>query len=244
MKIPLVTVDWPAPANVKAVVTTRCGGVSDAPWDSLNLAWHVQDIPGAVTENRRRLCRSLGLPEDRVGWLTQVHGTGVVELPSAGVPEADAATTTVPEMACAVMVADCLPVLFCDRAGRRVAAAHAGWRGLAAGVLERTLACFDEPHSVLAYLGPAIGPDAFEVGPEVRQAFVDQDGDAQSLFVPVRDDRYLADLPGLARLRLTKAGVKTIRGGRDCTFTQAERFFSYRRDGRTGRQAALIWLSS
>ncbi len=242
MTVSVITPDWPAPARVRAAITTRWGGVSHAPWHSLNLAGHVGDDPASVRVNRQTLCASLGLQESRIGWLEQVHGTAVAALPATGVPVADAASTTVPQTACVVMVADCLPVLFCDWSGERVAAAHAGWRGLVGGVLETTLATFSEPGDVMAYLGPAIGPAAFEVGPEVRQVFLEQDPEAGPCFAPGRDQRFMADLYGLARRRLARAGVSAVYGGDYCTFTEKDRFFSYRRDGRTGRQAALIWL--
>jgi len=243
VKLPVIVPDWPAPTRVKAAVTTRCGGVSAAPWDSLNLAVHVGDEPARVYHNRQYLCRSMGLHESRIGWLEQVHGTEVVELPVPGVPVADAASTRMPQTVCVVMVADCLPVLFCDRDGDRVAAAHAGWRGLAGGILEQTLSRFSRPDDVMAYLGPAIGPAAFEVGAEVRQAFLAQDSGAEHCFESGRDGRFMADLYELARRRLARAGVRAVYGGDFCTFTDKDRFFSYRRDGRTGRQVALIWLA-
>ncbi len=246
----LVTPDWPAPAGVRAASTTRQGGVSRAPWDSLNLALHVGDDPGAVAQNRARLAAALDLPA-APRWLEQVHGTTVC---GEGAPDgpADAAVSRRAGEICAVLTADCLPVLFCHRGGRCVAAAHAGWRGLAAGVLENTVAAMAcPPGEILAWLGPAIGPAAFVVGGEVREAFLaapGADGGAvAAAFRPAEPDdggaRWFADLYALARERLARAGVGAVHGGGACTWHDRTRFFSYRRDGRTGRMASLIWLS-
>jgi YfiH family protein len=248
----LLIPDWPSPASVHAVVTTRAGGVSPAPWDSLNLGTHVGDDPVRVQENRARLQAALEsiAPAQPPQWLNQVHGTRVVEAePDAGrrgswLPDADAVTTARAQLPCVVMTADCLPVFFCDRAGTRVAVAHAGWRGLCEGVLEATLAAFPAPADVLAWLGPAIGPDAFEVGGEVREAFLARQPEAAAQFRPGPNaGRYLADLYGLARLRLAAAGVTAVSGGGLCTYSDRERFYSYRRDGQTGRLASVIWLA-
>ncbi|MNZ95268.1 Laccase domain protein YfiH [compost metagenome] len=237
----LLVPDWPAPANVRACVTTRAGGVSQAPFDSFNLGDHVGDDLAAVAENRRRLQALLGC---RPAWLSQVHGVAVVEADPARVAEADASWSATPGIACTIMTADCLPVLFCDRAGSRVAAAHAGWRGLAAGVLEASVAALSCPPSeVLVWLGPAIGPQAFEVGGEVREVFVAQHAEAAEAFVPsVNPGRFLADLYRLARIRLAAIGVTAVYGGGLCTFSDDARFYSYRREPRTGRLASLIWL--
>ena len=237
----LLLPDWPAPASVRACVTTRAGGVSAAPFDSLNLGDHVDDDPQAVAENRRRLQALLGC---RPAWLQQVHGIAVVEADPAALAEADASWSASPGVACAIMTADCLPVLFCERSGRRVAAAHAGWRSLAGGVLEASVAALDCPaEQVLAWLGPAIGPQAFEVGAEVREAFVARHAEAAAAFVPsVNAGRFMADLYQLARIRLAAIGVTAVYGGGLCTFSDAERFYSYRREPRTGRLASLIWL--
>lgn len=240
-ELAIITPDWPAPAAVRAAQTTRLGGVSRPPFDSLNLAEHTEDIAADVAENRRRLRQRLGLPAEPA-WLTQVHGIDIVPA-AAGSACADAAWTEQPGVACVVMSADCLPVLFCDEAGEVVAAAHAGWRGLAAGVLEATVAAMGRPpQRLLAWLGPAIGPEAFEVGGEVRQQFIATDPAAVACFRPSPQGRWLADLYALARQRLTRAGVEAVYGGGFCTVRQAELFFSYRRDGRTGRMATLIWL--
>ncbi|MGX9570113.1 peptidoglycan editing factor PgeF [Pseudomonas viciae] len=232
--------DWPAPARVKACVTTRAGGVSLAPFDSLNLGDHVDDDPVAVAENRRRLTDRFAI---RPAWLQQVHGVAVVEADPAQVATADASWTATPGIACTAMTADCLPVLFCNRAGTRVAAAHAGWRGLANGVLETTLDSLQvPPDEILAWLGPAIGPQAFEVGPEVRDAFIAQLPQAAQAFVPSHNaGKFLADIYALARLRLAARGVTAVYGGGLCTVTDP-RFFSYRRNPRTGRFASLIWI--
>ncbi len=232
--------DWPAPAGVKACVTTRAGGVSLAPFDSLNLGDHVDDNPAHVAENRRRLTDRFAI---QPAWLQQVHGIVVAHADPTVVATADASWTDTPGIACAAMTADCLPVLFCDRAGTRVAAAHAGWRGLAAGVLEATLDCLAvESSQVLAWLGPAIGPQAFEVGPEVREAFMALHPESDQAFAPSHNaGKYLADIYQLARIRLAARGVTAVFGGGFCTVTDP-RFFSYRRAPRTGRFASLIWL--
>ncbi|MFQ6349357.1 peptidoglycan editing factor PgeF [Pseudomonas sp. R11F] len=232
--------DWPAPAQVKACVTTRAGGVSLAPFDSFNLGDHVEDSLDAVLENRRRLSETFKI---QPAWLRQVHGVSVVEADPGRVAEADGSWTSTPGIACTSMTADCLPALFCNRAGTRVAAAHAGWRGLAAGVLEAAFESLDtEPADVLVWLGPAIGPQAFEVGPEVREAFMQQLPMTAQAFVPSRNPgKYMADIYELARLRLAVQGVTAVYGGGFCTVTDP-RFFSYRRSPRTGRFVSLIWL--
>lgn len=242
MTSPWLIPDWPAPANVRACVSTRAGGVSQAPFDSFNLGDHVGDEPAAVAENRRRLEQAQGC---RPAWLSQVHGIEVVEADPSRVATADASWSATPGIACAVLTADCLPALFCDRAGTRVAAAHAGWRGLAGGVLEATLDKLAVPAGeVLVWLGPAIGPQAFEVGPEVREAFLADHADAAVAFVPsVNAGRYKADIYQLARIRLAARGVTAVYGGGLCTFSDTERFYSYRRNPRTGRQASLVWLA-
>lgn len=235
--------DWPAPARVHAVTTTRTGGVSTGPYASMNLATHVGDALDAVEANRLSLSRQLALPAGPV-WLEQVHGTGICNLDEdpSDTPRADGAVATRAGAVCVVMTADCLPVLLCARDGSGVAAAHAGWRGLADGVIEAALdglSC--PPDAVLAWLGPAIGPQAFEVGEEVRLAFVNQDSQAETAF-HVREGRLYADLYRLARQRLQARGVKAIHGGGRCTYTEADSFYSYRRDGTTGRMASLIWI--
>ncbi len=234
--------DWPAPNNVHAFVTTREGGVSAPPYDSLNLGDHVADKPSAVAENRRRLITESGLPTPPK-WLTQVHGRATADPALATSPgEADAAVTDRPRTPCAVLTADCLPLLACNGNGDQVAAIHAGWRGLLDGVIEAGLDAFHARDSLLVWLGPAIGPDAFEVGDEVRQAFVDGDAAAASAFRPGETQgKWLADLYALARQRLTPYQPSFIGGGEYCTFCDP-RFYSYRRDGVTGRFASVIWF--
>ncbi|HED19545.1 MAG TPA: peptidoglycan editing factor PgeF [Gammaproteobacteria bacterium] len=235
--------DWPAPANVKAVTTTRRGGVSEPPFDSFNLADHVGDEPDAVRRNRDILQQSLPLPAAPV-WLNQVHGDTVVDASQCGErPSADAVYCTRTGPVCAVLTADCLPVLLCDQNGTRVAAAHAGWRGLAGGILESSVEALDtDPARLMVWLGPAIGPTAFEVDDAVRQVFVDRLVQAAVAFRATTGGRWLADLYQLARIRLQAIGVDAIYGGTFCTLTDREQFYSYRRDGATGRMASLIWL--
>lgn len=246
--VELISADWPAPDNIVAVSTTRVGGVSRPPYDSFNLAAHVGDDAGAVAENRARLLRSCaGL--QHVQWLEQVHGTEVYSGPFVdAAPQADAVITAEPGVACAVLTADCLPVLLCDSHGRQVAAAHAGWRGLCAGVLRNTVAALDAaPAELMAWIGPAIGRNAFEVGSEVRQRFIDEFGLPEPFidraFTPVagKPGHFLADLVALASEQLRALGVASISGGQYCSFSDAAQFFSYRRDGTTGRMATLIY---
>ncbi|WP_241505877.1 peptidoglycan editing factor PgeF [Parahaliea mediterranea] len=242
----IIPADWPAPAGLIAFTTTRIGGQSRAPFDSLNLGHHVGDSAADVAANRAVLQRHLGAGT-QVQWLNQVHGTTVVAARDHGLPEADAAISTDPDIACAVLTADCLPVLFCDRGATCVAAAHAGWRGLQAGVLEATVAAMPcAPGDLLAWFGPAIGPAAFEVGAEVREAFynsaaLSQREETASCFTPSsREGHFLADIYQLARLRLESVGVSAISGGGLCTFSDEARFYSYRRDGKTGRMASVV----
>ncbi len=235
---------WAAPSNVRALQTTRRGGVSQGPWASLNLGDHVGDDPDAVAANRVAV-RSL-LPAEPA-WLRQVHGTVAVNAAHGSkMAEADAAWAHRPGCVCVVMTADCLPVLFCDRAGSVVAAAHAGWRGLLAGVLEETVAAMGgAPGELLAWLGPAIGPRRFEVGDEVRAAFVARDAEAGTCFRPAGiAEKWLCDLPALARRRLATCGVCDVTGGDECTVETPDRYFSFRRDGTTGRMATMIWLDA
>ncbi len=254
--LPGVVPDWPAPDSVRAFSTTRAGGGSsgryglrDGSAGGLNLGDHVGDDPAAVAANRARLQAMVPAP---IRWLAQVHGTAVHDAdsplpPGAPPPVADAAVTTRRDVVLAVMTADCLPVLFADTRGRAVGVAHAGWRGLAAGVLEATVEAIrgriGAQAELVAWMGPAIGPAAFEVGDEVRAAFCDADAGAAGAFVPgVRRDKWLADLYALARLRLERCGIPEIGGGDACTVGDAARFYSHRRDGRSGRMASLVWL--
>lgn len=238
--------DWPAPAKVRALSTAREGGLSEGVFAGLNLGTHVGDDAARVAANRVLLQQVARIP-GRLTWLNQVHGTAVHRVSNEviGTPEADAACAHEAGLACIVMTADCLPVLFCDRAGTVVAAAHAGWRGLHAGVLEASIAAMGcDPADLLAWLGPAIGPQAFEVGNEVRDAFMAEQAEAAAAFVPsANEGKWLADIYQLARLRLARAGVNAVYGGEHCTFGDPERFYSYRRDGQTGRMATLIWLA-
>ena len=240
--------DWPAHAGVRAVFTLRTGGVSRPPFDSFNIAAHVGDEPPAVAENRATLRRSLELPAEPA-WLEQVHGHRVVDLDRQtsldSLGPADASVTRACGRICAIQVADCIPVLFATADGSGVGAAHAGWRGLAAGVLEATVRAMNAPPArLLAWLGPAIGPAHFEVGEEVRAAFIAADEGAAAAFIANARGRWQADLAALARRRLTALGVASIHGGSWCTYGDPGRFFSYRRDGRCGRMAALIWRVS
>ena len=233
--------DWPAPANVRALITTRSGGVSTGPYASFNLGELTEDAHAAVSENKHRLDALLpGTPR----WLRQVHGDRVVEADTVGATvQADASFTRTPGIVCAVKIADCMPVLICDRAGEAVAIAHAGWRGLSQGVVENTVRALQiDPKRLCAYLGPAIGPDAFEVGEDVYEAFCGGDPDARSAFRPLRPGKWLADLFALGRLRLARLGITAVSGGGLCTVANGARFYSHRRDRITGRMAALVWM--
>jgi purine-nucleoside/S-methyl-5'-thioadenosine phosphorylase / adenosine deaminase len=234
---------WPAPEQVRAISTTRHGGVSSPPYDTLNLAEHVGDEAGAVAANRERLAQVMRLPA-RPAWLQQVHGIQVVNAAGVTAPvAADAAYALEPGLICAVLTADCLPVLLCDRGGRAVAAAHAGWRGLAAGVIEQTIAALPVPGGeLMAWLGPAISAEAYRVGEEVRETFVIHDPAAETAFRPAAGGGWHADLYRLARQRLRSHDVTAVHGGGFCTWQDPVRFYSYRRDGVTGRMASLIWL--
>lgn len=251
MSLNLIIPDWVGlPDNVKAVSSTRPGGVSRAPYDDgcggggLNLGMQVGDQPGCVVQNRA-LLQSI-LPSTPC-WLTQVHGNTVVEAASAkNAPSADACVATQAGVVCAILTADCLPVLFSDTRGQVVAAAHAGWRGLAAGILQATAARMrlSTGADIIAWLGPAIGPDRFEVGGEVRRIFLELNHHTQQAFSPIagREDKFLADIYLLARVMLNEVAVDRVAGGGFCTMTQAQQFYSYRRDKITGRMATLIWL--
>lgn len=233
--------DWPAPANVKSLQTTRLGGVSSAPYDSLNLGDHVDDAPLSVARNRMLL--NTLLPSEPV-WLNQVHGTVVTNADMTGfLPQADACIARHRDAVCVVMTADCLPVLLCDTQGSVVGAAHAGWKGLAAGVIEATVQAMEAtPQNLMAWLGPAISQPAFEVGEDVRVVFVDADPQSSMAFIPGKSGKWLADIYKLARLRLNALGITQVYGGDFCTYRDSERFFSYRRDGATGRTGTFIWL--
>lgn len=233
--------EWPAPERVKALVTTRSGGVSRGPFASMNLGHHVGDDPGDVRRNRAILRERLPAEPK---WLKQVHGSRVALVDGALYPkEADGAVARLPGTVCAVLVADCLPVLLCDERGSAVGIAHAGWRGLATGVLEQTVSGMGvPPASLMAWFGPAIGPQAFEVGDEVREVFLQQDPGAGGAFRARQSGKWLCDLYELARRRLADCGVTRIHGGGLCTYGEPGRFYSFRREPVTGRMAALIWL--
>jgi polyphenol oxidase len=237
--------NWPAPANVHALQTNRKAGYSLAPFNSLNLGDHVQDNPIYVAQNRQLL--SQYLPSEPV-WLHQVHGVNIVDAAQTNcVPDADASFSTRKNVVCVTMTADCLPVLLCDVNGTIVSAVHAGWRGLCDGALESSIhavcrAANIESNQLMAWLGPAIGPNAFEVGAEVRAKFVAIDSKSEAAFVN-RGDKYLCDLYKIATQRLNNLGVTQIYGGDHCTFTEKDQFFSFRRDGDTGRMATLIWMA-
>jgi polyphenol oxidase len=235
--------DWPAPSGIRAISTFRGGGTSPIRFNSLNLGAHVGDDPAAVAENRARLVRAAGLPSEPC-WLTQVHGVAVKNLDAEAGDSAaaDAAFTRQPGRVCAILSADCLPVLFASESGDVVGAAHAGWRGLAAGVIEAIVGAMGVPaEQLLAWFGPGIGPRHFEVGTEVRDAFLGRDTGADQAFTRNSRGRFLADLQALARRRLGTLGVTRVYGGGECTYASADRYFSHRRDGNTGRQATLIW---
>lgn len=241
----VITPDWPAPQNIQAVSTTRQGGFSQAPFDTMNLGTHVGDDPSVVSKNRNQLKQLASLPNSPL-WLQQVHGTDVIHASSwQQSSQADAIYSDQPNQVCAIMTADCLPVLFTDKQGKQVAAAHAGWRGLLNGVLENTVSQFTgDRDDILVWLGPAIGPKQFEVGHEVYAAFTADSQDSQQAFKISDQTHYLADIYLLAKLRLTALGITQIYGGDFCTVTEEQRFFSYRRDGITGRMVSLIWIES
>jgi polyphenol oxidase len=236
--------DWPAPANVRALATLRSGGVSAGAYASLNLAIHVGDDPDAVCRNRQLLREAAKLPGEPM-WLEQVHGTkvwegGVIESP----PIADASIARTSGQVCAILTADCLPVLFCDVDGTTIGAAHAGWRGLVAGVLEETIKAMRVPSTrLMAWLGPAIEPAAFEVGEDVREQFTKRDARHSHAFQRNERGRWQADLYHLSRVELANIGVEQVCGGGFGTYADAQRFYSYRREKQTGRMATLIWLT-
>ncbi len=239
-----ITPDWPAPPTVHAASTLRSGGVSGTPYCALNLGGHVGDDAAAVAANRKKLQQALALPATPL-WLTQVHGIDCVDATNhIAAIEADASFTTQTGVVSAVLTADCLPILLCDKNGGAVAAIHAGWRGLAAGVIESTITAMGEGRQLMAWLGPAIGAQRFEVGAEVRVAFLKHGGSAEAAFIPARAGHWWADLYQLARIVLIKQGVSEVYGGQWCTASSREHFYSYRRDGVTGRMATLIWMDA
>lgn len=248
--VDLLQLDWPLPAGVSAAITTRKGGFSAGPYRGANFAEHVADDPAQVAANRELLAQQCGVAHWQ--WLQQVHGITVVEAHATPLPAVigDGVTTRDRGVACAVLTADCLPLLLCASDASQVAAVHAGWRGLADGMVTHAVAAFRcPPQQLSAYLGPAIGPDHFEVGADVLKAFSPWGIEAeqwQKLFVPQPDrpGHFLADLYGLARWALRAVGVEQIYGGGHCTFCDSQQFYSYRRDGVTGRLASAIWLNA
>lgn len=234
---------WDAPDHVTALCTTRGGGVSEGGYAALNLASHVGDNPIAINQNRRRLLHAIGLPGEPQ-WLQQTHSIRVIDLDTGTNRDGDAALTRTPDTIATVLTADCLPVLFCNKSGSEVAAAHAGWRGLLNGVLEQTVNAMQSAAiDLMAWLGPAIGPEHFEVGEEVREAFLQHDPQNEAFFSSTRPGHYLADLYAVARLRLNKIGINLISGGEFCTYRDDQFFYSYRRAKQTGRQASLIYIN-
>lgn len=244
--------DWPAPANIHAATTLRTGGVSQDTYFSLNPATHVSDDNGRVRQNRQIIREMLDLPAEPV-WLDQIHSNRAVKaVKTASLQQADASYTNESGVVCAVMTADCLPLLVCSADGAQVAAIHAGWRGLLAGVISNTVEAMQIPPNslhckrgfsgdLLVWLGPAIGPDRFEVGTEVRDAFLEKSAEFNNAFKEQNKDKWLADIYQLARVELAAIGIAKVYGGTHCTFTEIERFYSYRRDTQTGRMASLIW---
>lgn len=246
-----ISPDWPAPINIGALMTTRFGGISKKPYESFNLATHVGDLDANVLHNRAQLIRDQQL--ESVIWLNQVHGIEAIEiegnLPNRATPTADASYTRLSDTACAVLVADCMPVMVTDRKGCCVGVAHAGWRGLCAGVIPNLITEMQiEPDQALVWLGPCIGPELFEVGPEVLEAFKSsqsfQSTDVLTAFRRGKGNRYMASLMHLAKMQLAKIGIQEVYSNQECTFSNAQQYFSYRRDGATGRMAALIWIKS
>ena len=234
--------DWPAPAQVRAGITTRLGGGSRHPYRGFNLALHVGDDPSAVSANRVELRRGLNLPNDPC-WLQQVHGKRVVEAAEGLAQPADGSHASDPGHVCAVLIADCVPLLLADRAGSQVAAIHAGWRGIAAGIIEAALAAMGaHPQHMLAWIGPCIGPDSYAVGADVRSACLQLNPESTDCFAPKGKDRWCADLKQLVRHQLQRQGVRAIHGSDLCVHDNPELFFSHRRDGQTGRMSALIWI--
>ncbi|NOQ94205.1 MAG: peptidoglycan editing factor PgeF [Methylophaga sp.] len=236
--------DWPAPESIKAISTTRQGGFSLPPYNELNLGDHVGDNAETVGKNRDSLILQASLPE-APRWLKQVHGTTVSFASSwQQGDEADAIISSHPNQVCAIMTADCLPILLCNQAGDQVAAIHAGWRSLAAGIIEKTVSHFDCPtHEIMAWLGPAIGPSQFEVGNDVFHAFTSHSSDAAIALQQIDPKHYLADIYLLAKQRLNDLDIHAIYGGERCTVSEPAHFFSYRRDGITGRMASMIWIA-
>lgn len=252
--VQLIQPDWLAPPNIHAVMTTRRGGVSRAPYDELNLGYATKDDRAAVAENERLVASALAVQTAAIRWVYQVHGVDVHHAESLPVNTPLGATTTVgdaivshtPSLVCGIKIADCMPVLFAARNGAAIGAAHAGWRGLSGGVLENTVAAMrTNPAEIVAWMGPCIGPKAFEVGEEVRDAFVKHDASAALHFSPrAAPGKFLCDMYSIARLRLGAMGISAVTGGDYCTLDQSDLFFSHRRNPLTGRMAAFVWIDA
>lgn len=236
--------NWPAPKHIKAFSTTRLNGFSQNPYDSFNLAYSVGDDHEKVSQNREHLKKILNLPSDPL-WLSQIHSTVIYKVDQESMPKnADGSYTTSQNKVCVVMTADCLPILLCNLSGTQIAAVHAGWRGLADGVVESALNCFNpSDEKIIAWIGPAIGKTFYEVGDDVRDRFLEINSNFNKAFQPHKQSKWLSDMNLLARMRLEKAGVSDIFSENFCTFADSDRFFSYRRDGVTGRMASLIWIA-
>lgn len=239
----IIKPDWPAPTHIRAFTTTRAGGFSQGNFSSLNLAAHVEDDWVAVNKNRLLLKQTFHLPQEPL-WLTQIHGTETVVAELSQIDAmADASYTCKANTVCAVLTADCLPLLITDCAGTCVAAIHAGWKGLAAGIIETAVKKLPvDPDNLLVWLGPAIGPKTFEVSADVLQVFIQYDADAERAFTAINQEKWLANIYELAKQRLIKLGITATYGGEHCTMTEAEKFFSFRRDQKTGRMVSLIWI--
>ncbi|ADZ92196.1 peptidoglycan editing factor PgeF [Marinomonas mediterranea] len=241
-KAKVIEASWPVPKHVRAFTTTRQGGVSEQPYSGFNLGAHVGDSADFVAKNRAKLVEQFSIPNPIV-WLNQTHSTSVAVLPNDIPHEADASVASSPVQVCAVLTADCLPVVLTNVSGTRVAVVHAGWRGLCQGVIEETLSQFSQEEQVIAWLGPAIGPNAFEVGEEVRVAFIQKMQSAERAFKPsINAGKWFGNLYELAKQRLNTCGVFDVYGGDHCTFSEEDLFYSYRRDGVTGRMATLVWM--
>ncbi|OIQ24426.1 peptidoglycan editing factor PgeF [uncultured Vibrio sp.] len=236
--------NWKVPSCVKAVASTRLGGFSLPPYEGLNLGTHVGDETTTVMKNREQFIQDCSMPASPI-WLNQTHSTHVVDVsqPTLEILNADGVSTRAPNVVCSAMTADCLPVLLTNSQGSQVAAVHAGWRGLSGGILENAVAQFEEPSEVIAWLGPAIGSNAFEVGEDVLKAFISVDDNAHKAFIPhTAPNKWLANMDMLATQRLNRVGVKSVYSSNLCTYEREDQFYSYRRDGVTGRQAVFIWI--
>jgi len=240
--ISIIEPDWPTPKNIKSIVSTRCGGVSSAPWDSFNLATHVSDDAKDVSENRRILVERAHLPTEPE-WLNQTHSVDAIDLDQSENRDGDASITTQKNKVAVVLTADCLPLLVTNKQGTEIAAIHAGWKGLLEGVVIKTLlAMQSKPRDLMVWLGPAISQKHFEIGDEVKHQFCKKYHHAQTHFEAKPNNKWMANLYGLVRDQLAELAVTDIYGGDFCSYTDQHKFYSYRRDGETGRMASLIWI--